>query len=197
MLGLNAKSEPLGMIRAVFDLFDHVRMLEGRYPLAAIAVLGTMNKGTDMTMEAFNTFVTEHELFFGTPPMKEFGSKCEPIVPDVGGREMPPRMTRKWTTDDWDQMNARRLTKWQGWIRAEMDKRNWDEAELRKRFRLSLPGLPAAGYRPITVTAEDRTERKFEQIMTRLDSMEHDLEQIKAMVSNIHAAFFEELKKVA
>ena len=120
MVGMNRETEPLGMIRAVFDLLDHFRD-QTTHAVIANAVLGIMNDGKDLSEATFNGFVAEHqEHLDGREPMKQYGAKQEPIRVGCGSRDKPPNSERQgkfWPEPAWDRFNEERARRWNALIR--------------------------------------------------------------------------------
>jgi hypothetical protein len=93
MVGMNAKTEPVGVVRAIFDLLDHFRHRTDS-PVIAIGVLGAMNIGHDLSQYLWNSFVAEHQTALGRVPTSEYKGEQESIRLGHGKRDMPPQKER-------------------------------------------------------------------------------------------------------
>jgi hypothetical protein len=165
MLGINRETEPQGMIRAAFDLLDHFRD-QTTHPVMANVMLGLLYDGRDLSRANFDGFVKLHQETLGRVPVKQYGMSEEPIRPGHGKREFPPmakRVGKDWPKEEWERWNEERCQRWRGMIRVEMDRRGWSVEELSTRTELVLTNLPARGYKPTPITADDRTARKVEK----------------------------------
>jgi hypothetical protein len=110
MAGMNRETEPRGVIRGVFDLFDHFRdRPQHEHPVIAVGVLGQMLAGQDLSAHLWNSFVVEHERELGRVPMKQYGEREEPIILGVGRRDLPPLKNKatgeKLPPDAWARFN--------------------------------------------------------------------------------------------
>lgn len=211
MVGLNARSEPQGLIKAIFELFDEFKPKKDRAPMMALTVLKALNAGTDLPESLFKAFMDEYFVVFNTTPMKQYGSRLEPIAIGSGGREYPPNRSknrRGWPDEEWRLMNVERATRWNVWIREEMTRRIWTEETLFDRYQITLLDLPAPGFKLAPVSAEDRVAKrvqtsneilalKFEAaieqsliVQNELAALNARMDQLTAMVRDIHGAIF-------
>ena len=201
MIGLNAKTEPQAMIKAVFALLETFVPLEGRSPMAAIHVLAEMNQGLDLSEFLFKQFMDEYRTIFQRAPMKRYGDKEAALEIGKGGREYPPRHdveARRWTAADWEMMNANRAARWNGMIRVEIDLRSWSDEFISERFKIELVNLPAVGFRAPSITAEDRVAlrvsesneklgHQYEAMIEQAITLDRRVAEIAATQSRIEA----------
>ncbi len=170
MVGLNAQTEPRGVVEAVFRLFDHYVSLDAEYPMNARHVLMGMRDGEDMSMQLFREFTNEYQNIFGDLPTKQYGARRDPILLNVGSRHLPPKC-KKWSSADWEQWNKKRAQSWCFMILEQMERRRWTTTFLHERFEVDLSGMITSGYTPVEKPFEDRVMDVLNALAARLDEI--------------------------